>query len=323
MALLENEPYSSTVIALDELSLLGINRKRFHQFVEEMPSLSIKIMEVLSLRLRDTDEARASTFVTEQRLEHQVLSLETEKQRLEELERLRKETTDLIIHDLRNPLSAINLSLNTLTLVLPDNFPQANRQLLEVAKMSVDHMKQLVDSLLGVSRIESGEEEFIFTNTDLASLIQEVAGRFTLLGMKKISLWQQIESRAAASSPGRRKNFTGAGEPARQRLPLHAGKWPHLYRSQAPRRSRFTSASPMLASASQSINANESSRVSLKSTSRILPGAALDSAWPTAAWQLKPMVAESGSRMVLTVAAAVSFLLYPCSQTGYHPFSGF
>jgi len=193
MALLENEPYSSTVIALEELSLLGINRKRFHQFVEEMPSLSIKIMEVLSLRLRDTDEARASTFVTEQRLEHQVLSLETEKQRLEELERLRKETTDLIIHDLRNPLSAINLSLNTLTLVLPDNFPQANRQLLEVAKMSVDHMKQLVDSLLGVSRIESGEEEFMFSNTDLASLIQEVAGRFTLIGMKKISLWQQIE----------------------------------------------------------------------------------------------------------------------------------
>ncbi|OGO28424.1 MAG: hypothetical protein A2Z16_09230 [Chloroflexi bacterium RBG_16_54_18] len=193
MALLENEPYSSTVVALDDLALLGINRKRFHQFVEEMPSLSIKIMEVLSLRLRDTDEARASTFVAEQRLEDQVLSLETEKQRLEELERLRKETTDLIIHDLRNPLNAINLSLNTLSLVLPENFPQANRQLLEVAKMSVDHMKQLVDSLLGVSRIESGEEEFVFTNTDVGSLIQEVAGRFTLLGMKKISLWQQIE----------------------------------------------------------------------------------------------------------------------------------
>lgn len=193
MALLENEPYSSTVVALDDLSLLGINRKRFHQFVEEMPSLSIKIMEVLSLRLRESDEARASTSVAEQRLENQVLSLETEKQRLEELERLRKETTDLIIHDLRNPLNAINLSLNTLSLVLPENFPQANRQLLEVAKLSVDHMKQLVDSLLGVSRIESGEEEFVFAQTDLAALIQGVAGRFSILGTKKISLWQQYE----------------------------------------------------------------------------------------------------------------------------------
>lgn len=193
MALLENEPYSSTAVALDDISLLGINRKRFHQFVEEMPSLSIKIMEALSLRLREADEARASTFVAEQRLENQVLSLESDKLRLEELERLRKETTDLIIHDLRNPLNAINLSLNTLALVLPENLPQANRQLLEVAKMSVDHMKQLVDSLLGVSRMEAGEEEFEFVQTDLADLIQAVASRFTVLGIKKISLRQQIE----------------------------------------------------------------------------------------------------------------------------------
>lgn len=194
MALLENEPYSSTAISLDDLSLLGINRKRFRQFVEEMPSLSIKVMEALSLRLRATDEARASTNVLERRLESQVLSLETEKQRLEELERLRNETIELIIHDLRNPLNAINLSLNTLDLMLPGTLPPTHHQLIEVATRSVDHMKRLVDSLLGVSRIESGEEEFAITETDLASIVQEVASRFAMVEMKKIRLVQQVES---------------------------------------------------------------------------------------------------------------------------------
>jgi signal transduction histidine kinase len=193
MALLEDLPYSSTVIALEELSLLGINRKRFHQFVTEMPSLSIKIMEMLSLRLRATDEARASINVQERRLADQVLSLETEKLRLEELERLRQETTELIIHDLRNPLSAINLSLNTLALVTPDSQAETNRKLIDVAKMSVDHMRQLVDSLLEVSRIEAGEEVFNLAPADLATMIQDVVARYSLLKLKKINLDQQIE----------------------------------------------------------------------------------------------------------------------------------
>jgi hypothetical protein len=69
----------------------------------------------------------------------------------------------------------------------------------------------------------------------------------------------------------------------------------------------------MLAPAFQLINESGFLRVSLRSIKITLPGAALGSVWPTAAWQLKPMAAESGSRMALAAAAAASFLLYPYS----------
>jgi signal transduction histidine kinase len=194
MALLEDQPGTFTIIAIENLSLLGITRKRFQQFLQELPSLSIHIIEMLASRLRLTDEARARDDVSEKRLADQILSLQTEKQRLEELERLRQETMELIIHDLRNPLNAINLSLNTFAMVLPEDFPSSNRQLLDVARMSVEHMKGLVDSLLEVSRIESGESEFRMADTDLSDLIQEVARRFALMDIRGIDLWLQISS---------------------------------------------------------------------------------------------------------------------------------
>ena len=185
MALLENRPRSATVVALDALRLLGINRQAFQQLVEETPSLGMNLMALLSSRLRASDEDRSQGKLSEKRLLRQVSTLKNEKERLEEMQRLRQETSDLIIHDLRNPLSTISVALRMLTIVLPPEALEGNQELIEIAESGAQRMQRLVDSLLEVSRMEAGEAEFNLSKIDPAALISEVAHRESLLLQKK------------------------------------------------------------------------------------------------------------------------------------------
>ena len=188
MALLENQPRSASIIALEDTRLLELSRSRFEQLLSEQPAISRSIMEVLSARLRHMTTVRHTGELSEKRLSKQVSVLESEKQRLEELQRLRQETTELIIHDLRNPLSAIGISLKMLTLVLPEAVLQANHELLEIVQTSAQRLQRLVDSLLEVSRMETGEARFDIQSFNLGPLLHDVIQRNGILARKGVKI---------------------------------------------------------------------------------------------------------------------------------------
>ena len=192
MALLENQPRSASIIALEDTRLLELSRNRFEQLLSEQPAVSRSIMEVLSARLRHMTTVRSTGELSEKRLSKQVSVLESEKLRLEELQRLRQETTELIIHDLRNPLSAIAISLKMLTLVLPEAVLQANHELLEIAQTSTQRMQRLVDSLLEVSRMETGEAHFDMRSFNLGPLLHDVVQRNAILARKGVKIDTEI-----------------------------------------------------------------------------------------------------------------------------------
>jgi signal transduction histidine kinase len=188
MALLEHQPRSATVIAIEPLRLLGLKRDKFQQIIANMPQVGLSIMEMLSARLRRSDEARSIGEVSEKRLVSQVTTLESEKQRLEELQRLRQETSDLIVHDLRNPLGTILASVQMLEMTLPEDVLQDNRELLGIAKSGCERLRRLVDTLLEVSRMESGESQMILSEFDLVTMLADVTGRVSILDRKGIDL---------------------------------------------------------------------------------------------------------------------------------------
>jgi len=74
MALLENLPRSATVIALDVVTLWCFNRETFYQFLRENPLFSINLMNMLSGRIRKSDEERMRGYAREKQ---QVVALET------------------------------------------------------------------------------------------------------------------------------------------------------------------------------------------------------------------------------------------------------
>lgn len=205
MALLEKQPRSATVVALTETRLLAISQENFYRLIKNEPELGLNIMEALSSRLRISDQERSLGKYSERKLISQVGELQTEKQRLLELQRLRQETTDLIIHDLRNPLGSISLSINMLEMVLPEEILNENRQLIDIARHSCDRMMRLVDSLLEVSRIEAGEAQFRFALLNLGEVLQGVARNALLAHSRGIRMQVKLPNALPAVSADKEK----------------------------------------------------------------------------------------------------------------------
>ncbi|MBN1219946.1 MAG: cyclic nucleotide-binding domain-containing protein [Anaerolineae bacterium] len=188
MALLEDEPRSASIIALENMRLLRISREDFSQLLSRNPSVGMGILGTLSARLRAADDARGAGLRAEDRLSQQVSELQSEKQQLLELQQLRQETTDLIVHDLRHPISSLFGIIKLLEMVLPAEALAANQSLLNLANSTCEHMQLLVDSLLDIARMESGEVDLYLEELDLKRLIQEAVNRPVTPTQENVSL---------------------------------------------------------------------------------------------------------------------------------------
>lgn len=96
-----------------------------------------------------------------------------------ELEETREQLTEMIVHDLRSPLTTILSGLTMLERALPDGPPsEVASQALNVSRRSVDQMLGLVNSLLDLARLEANPLELHREPVSLHELIHELAELF-------------------------------------------------------------------------------------------------------------------------------------------------
>jgi signal transduction histidine kinase len=181
MALLEDLPRSASVVALDEMQVLRLTRDDFKRMMVNSPKMDIGLMQRLSARLRAADDMITTDTHTRRDLSSHVSQLEAANQQLLELQRLREQMTDLILHDLHNPLHIISGAAGMLQMVLPDEILQANRDLFNLVIANCDRMQRLTESLLDISRMEAGELSLTMEPTSLIELLQAAASRITLV----------------------------------------------------------------------------------------------------------------------------------------------
>ena len=194
MALLEQRPRSASIIAVDNVRALKIKQEHFQELLSYKPEISLSVMATLSSRLRAADNARDENIQTGRQLTQQVSTLKSEKQQLLEVQTLREETSNFIIHDLRNPLGIINGVIQMLEMVLPEDILDENRELLDAGKAATGHMHRLVESILDVSRIEAGEDQIKPVPTDLRRLIAKAIQRVTPeMTLSSITLTTEID----------------------------------------------------------------------------------------------------------------------------------
>lgn len=188
MALIEDQPRSASGVALKETTLMRVARDDFQVMLREHPDLGRNILQVMSKRLRTSDNALHAHNQDTQRLTAQLSTLKNENEQLVEIQRLREETSDLIIHDLRNPLNGILWVLQLLPLTLPESAWEENRELIESAQASCDRMCMLIESLLGVSRMENGEARLERTPVSIPLLAEKITQRMPVLKRGEITL---------------------------------------------------------------------------------------------------------------------------------------
>jgi signal transduction histidine kinase len=89
-----------------------------------------------------------------------------------QLDKMRDDLVHTMVHDLRNPLTAIDGSLQLLEMITPDLSPKQER-MLSIARNRTSEMLELVNSILKVSQLESGRLPLRYTSFSLADLIEE------------------------------------------------------------------------------------------------------------------------------------------------------
>lgn len=88
-----------------------------------------------------------------------------------ELDALRDDMTSMIFHDLRSPLSNIVSSLEIMSTLLPED--ETLNSMLNIAKNSTGRIQRLVNSLLDINRLESGQKIVDQNSIDPVVLVRE------------------------------------------------------------------------------------------------------------------------------------------------------
>jgi signal transduction histidine kinase len=98
---------------------------------------------------------------------------------LKAAETLRDDLTDMIVHDLRTPLTTLNLSLDLLERTLQDESKAAQRQrFVQSANRSAANLLQLVNQLLDLAQLEAGQLRLNPSENSLVELLREKAAVF-------------------------------------------------------------------------------------------------------------------------------------------------
>ncbi len=93
----------------------------------------------------------------------------------QELDEARKQLTEMIVHDLRGPLTAILGSLKLLEDTIPVKPPSpVARQAITVSHRSVQQMLNLVNSLLDIAKLESDEIDLNMENISIKQVCEEM-----------------------------------------------------------------------------------------------------------------------------------------------------
>ena len=94
----------------------------------------------------------------------------TERKRLD---RLKDEFVSTVSHELRTPLTSISGSLGLLMGTAADDLPERTRHLLTLAQSNSKRLVKLVNDILDIGKLESGQVTFKFRLVELRPLIEQ------------------------------------------------------------------------------------------------------------------------------------------------------
>ncbi|MEM6451675.1 MAG: ATP-binding protein [Cyanobacteria bacterium P01_D01_bin.105] len=118
------------------------------------------------------------------------------------VERMKDEFIAVVSHELRTPLTSIHTSLKLLATGRLGNLSEDGQQMLEVADENTDRLVRLVNNVLDLQRIESGEVTMNAEFCDAADLLDQAAeAMLTMAQQHDITLETQSTSLAIWADP--------------------------------------------------------------------------------------------------------------------------
>jgi signal transduction histidine kinase len=166
---------TATVKAEEPSSVVHLPEAHFRRVVQEAPALAGEIACRIGEWLTGADTARVLLGRSYRQATQRVEELSTEKERLEELLRLREELVGFILHDLRNPLGVLSSAIELLRgMMEEEEVSEDVTAVVSVMGRSLRRMQHLVATLMDIARLEEGELQLQCTWLQVGSLVEDV-----------------------------------------------------------------------------------------------------------------------------------------------------
>ena len=137
------------------------------------------------VRDRTLELQGANLKLTEQRNE-----LESTNQELIQLQRIKRDLTNMVIHDLKGPLAEIVANLEMLRY---ETLTELQKELLESAVFGSDEISRMISNLLGISRMEENKLPIDSAPLDTHLKMVEIAKRYMPLAkLKDIAIITEV-----------------------------------------------------------------------------------------------------------------------------------
>jgi signal transduction histidine kinase len=118
----------------------------------------------------------------------QLREIAAKNAKLQELEKIRDGLAHMIIHDLRNPLTAISTYLQ-LSAMDSESLPQEHQERLGRCHFFCQELERMIQNLLDINKMEEGKMQLNRETIDLSEVVGELLQRFTpTVEEKKITL---------------------------------------------------------------------------------------------------------------------------------------
>lgn len=106
-------------------------------------------------------------------------------EQLRESERVKKDLTDMIVHDMRVPVNAVMGSIETLSDIMDTKLTPREQKLLEMALASGREVASMIDDLLDISRLEQQKITLRKAQVSVTELIERAANQVGILARKR------------------------------------------------------------------------------------------------------------------------------------------
>jgi signal transduction histidine kinase len=123
--------------------------------------------------------------------------LENDNKMLKRLDRMKSEFVSTVSHELRTPLTSIRDSLEVLASGVAGSLPDKARSFIEIAQNNCERLIRLINDILDIEKIESGQMSFALRPLDLMELIDQ-----TVKADEGFAAQHNVRLQLVAAQPG-------------------------------------------------------------------------------------------------------------------------
>ncbi len=171
-----------------------------YELEHDFPAIGRRVILLNARQLRAGNHREmlvlAMEDVTERRRIHDLEirfteNLQESYRRLQELEKLRDDLKNMIIHDLRTPLTSVISGMQTLEVI--GDLDRTQREMVSIAISGGEMLLGMINDLLEVEKMESGTMQLDYAMLDAAELVGSAASQVALLSeSQNLTLVRQI-----------------------------------------------------------------------------------------------------------------------------------